>query len=197
MLCKAGNLTKDDIGAIRVQTAQSFVEIRQASVKQFLTAIGKDRTVEQGAVLTQLDEAPDIANSPRPAFKAKPRHNKFSKDRDQGGHRKGGKPRFDKGDHTGGSDKPKGSGSYKKNWKPEKTRPDGVVEPIKPKRNSDPADKPAKPRKNKKAKKREAETALSKLRANQGKPAKAHKTGAGKGGNATLKRAGKNKPPRD
>lgn len=196
MLCKAGNLTKDDIGAIRVQTSQSFVEIRQASVKQFLTAIGKDKTVEPGSVLTQLDEAPDIANSPRPAFKAKPRHNKFSKDRDQGGHRKGGKPHHDKGERPNGAGKPSG-GSYKKNWKPEKTRPEGVVEPIKPKRNTDPSTKPAKPRKNKKAKKREAEAALAKSRAHQGKLAKSHKTGAGKGGNATLKRTGKNKPPRD
>ena len=68
MLCKAGNLTKDDIGAIRVQQDQSFVEIRNASVPTFLKSIGKAMTVEAGATVTELADPPAAANEPRPAF---------------------------------------------------------------------------------------------------------------------------------
>lgn len=66
MLCKAGNLSKDDIGAIRVQGKESYVELRQSSVEGFLKALGGDQV--EGSKVTQLDKAPDIANSPRPKF---------------------------------------------------------------------------------------------------------------------------------
>ena len=67
MLCKAGNITKEDIGAIRIQYNESFIELREASVAGFLKAIGPGMTVEAGAVLTRLDRAPDLSNSPRPS----------------------------------------------------------------------------------------------------------------------------------
>jgi len=76
MLCKAGNLTKDDIGAIRVHATESFVEIRQASVAGFLSALGGNSEIEPGARVSQLDKAPDLSKSPRPSFgggKDKPR----------------------------------------------------------------------------------------------------------------------------
>jgi len=41
MLCKAGNITKDDIGAIRIQETESFVEIREVAVSGFLKEIGR------------------------------------------------------------------------------------------------------------------------------------------------------------
>ncbi|MEZ5721256.1 MAG: DEAD/DEAH box helicase [Paracoccaceae bacterium] len=64
MLCKAGNLTKDDIGAIRVRPDQSFVQIREASVPGFLAAVGDAMVLEEGATLTRLDTPPDLG---RPA----------------------------------------------------------------------------------------------------------------------------------
>jgi ATP-dependent RNA helicase DeaD len=33
MLCKAGNITKDDVGAIRIQETESFVELRKESLR--------------------------------------------------------------------------------------------------------------------------------------------------------------------
>jgi ATP-dependent RNA helicase DeaD len=60
MLCKFGDITKDDIGAIRIQQDQSFVEIKAASVPAFLRAVGPSMTVEDGAVLTRLSGAPDM-----------------------------------------------------------------------------------------------------------------------------------------
>ena len=67
MLCRAGDLTKDDIGAIRVQASHSFVEILASSAPKFVNALGPDRTAEEGAVVTQLDKAPDLPKGgPKP-----------------------------------------------------------------------------------------------------------------------------------
>ena len=64
MVCKAGDLTKDDIGAIRIADDESYVEIRAESVPGFLKAIGPDMKIEGNKQLRQLDQAPDL-----PAFK--------------------------------------------------------------------------------------------------------------------------------
>lgn len=107
MLCKAGDLTKDDIGAIRIQEHETFVQVLNASVDGFLAAIGPARQVED-AKITQIDGAPKLERpeqSDRP-FKSKaPRRDggkAFKKPRRDGetgqakAHRKGGgfkKPR--------------------------------------------------------------------------------------------------------
>ena len=46
MVCNAGNITKDDIGAIRIQQSESFVEIRQESAAAFEAAIATARRTE-------------------------------------------------------------------------------------------------------------------------------------------------------
>jgi len=71
MICKSGNLTKDDIGAIRIQQDTSYVEIRQASLAGFLSAVGPDLKVED-SVLTQLAAPPADIQSSRPAPSGKP-----------------------------------------------------------------------------------------------------------------------------
>ncbi len=60
MLCKNGNVTRDDIGAIRIQQEASFIEMREASVAGFLAAIGPMMTLDDGAVLTRLDGVPKL-----------------------------------------------------------------------------------------------------------------------------------------
>ncbi len=98
MLCKVGDLTKDDIGAIRVQKDVSYVQIRDDSVAGFLAAIGESMQVEDGASLTQLAEPPVLERPERtggPAHRPKP-------------HR-GSKPGGARGPGPGGSapDRPK------------------------------------------------------------------------------------------
>ena len=66
MLCKAGDLTKDDIGAIRVQRNESFVQIREASVPGFLGAVGEAMVLDRGATLTRLDAPPSLERPERP-----------------------------------------------------------------------------------------------------------------------------------
>ncbi|MCG7520818.1 DEAD/DEAH box helicase [Ruegeria sp. Ofav3-42] len=66
MICKAGNLTKDDIGAIRIADDVSYVEIRESSVSGFLVAVGAEMMIEGSKELVQLDGAPDVPAFERP-----------------------------------------------------------------------------------------------------------------------------------
>ena len=61
MLCRAGHITKNEIGAIRVQQTETHVELTPGCVERFLAAIGPTRKVEEGIVLTQLDSPPPEA----------------------------------------------------------------------------------------------------------------------------------------
>ena len=201
MLCKVGNLTKEDFGAIRVQQDLSYVEIRKASVPQFLASVGQNMTVEAGAKLVQLDKAPAIANSPRPAFSPK-------------GQDSGPKPRKPRHKDRAASPPPKAADASPIDWndepvprqkkpkksaqrspgaknkKPEHSRPEGVVTSYKGKRGSGaPKSHPHKdglaPKVGKPSSKK------NKARA---KAAAVQKAQAGKGGNRPPKRGPKNNP---
>lgn len=65
MLCKAGGITSQEIGAIRINEDASFVEIREASANGFVEAIGPDMTVEAGAKLVRVDAPPAETRGPR------------------------------------------------------------------------------------------------------------------------------------
>jgi ATP-dependent RNA helicase DeaD len=69
MICKAGGLTKDDIGAIRIAETESYIEIKESSVPALLEAIGPQMQVEKGKILTQLDTPPDVPEPKRGARK--------------------------------------------------------------------------------------------------------------------------------
>ncbi|SFC86371.1 DEAD/DEAH box helicase [Tropicimonas isoalkanivorans] len=78
MLCKAGGITRDDIGAIRIQPEETFVEIREESAAAFLDRVGADMMVEDGIKLDRLDEPPNLTKdsrgpNPRPARGERPR----------------------------------------------------------------------------------------------------------------------------
>lgn len=65
MLCKMGNLTKDDIGAIRIQPKETMFEIRDTAVDSFLKAVGPAMTMEDGAILMRLNGKPKLEAQPR------------------------------------------------------------------------------------------------------------------------------------
>ena len=100
MLCKAGGLTKDDIGAIRVQQDVSYVELREGAVDGVVADLGEAMTVEEGAQVVRLDKAPDLGpGGGKPGgFKGKPRGPKREY---------GDKPRGPKRDFADGPRKPK------------------------------------------------------------------------------------------
>ncbi|MEP4198716.1 MAG: DEAD/DEAH box helicase [Aliishimia sp.] len=108
MLCKAGDMTKDDIGAIRVRQSQSFVQIKKSTVPSFLAAVGADMVLEEGAKLAQLAQAPDLGEGrgggkPGGGPRKGPRHDKGKFDKPRGDKPRGDKPYSDKPR----SDKPK------------------------------------------------------------------------------------------
>ncbi|TQV68468.1 DEAD/DEAH box helicase [Aliiroseovarius halocynthiae] len=80
MICKAGQITKDDIGAIRIADDQSFIEIREQAVDGFVAAIGPNMRIEKTKEIVRLDGAPDVPEFKRPKrdrdHSAKPRHRK-------------------------------------------------------------------------------------------------------------------------
>ncbi|MDW4497975.1 DEAD/DEAH box helicase [Sulfitobacter sp. D35] len=60
LLCRAGNLDKAAIGAIRVQHSESYVELMEGSVDGFMKAIGEQAELEDGVRVRRLDAAPDL-----------------------------------------------------------------------------------------------------------------------------------------
>ncbi|MRU14373.1 DEAD/DEAH box helicase [Roseovarius sp. A21] len=83
MICKAGGLSKDDIGAIRIADDLSYIEIREASVPGFLAAIGEGMVIEGKKQLRRLDKAPDLPShrpgKSGPAPKARPAPAKYER----------------------------------------------------------------------------------------------------------------------
>ncbi|THH34369.1 DEAD/DEAH box helicase [Aliishimia ponticola] len=103
LLCRAGNIDKDAIGAIRIQQSESYVELAKASVAGFLSQIGTDGVLEDSVTVRQLDGAPDLG--PPPAKRGPKPH------RPDGGSGPRGRDRRDGPDHRGpGAGKP---GEYK------------------------------------------------------------------------------------
>ena len=90
MICKAGGITKNEIGAIRIQPNETFVEIAEPAVAGFLKSVGGAMTLENQAKLTALDGAPQLGE--RGPRKTKRDYD----DRPKRDH--GGKPKRDYGD---------------------------------------------------------------------------------------------------
>ena len=59
MLCRAGQITKRDIGAIRINQEETHVELAADCVDRFLEAVGPDATMEKNITLTRLDGVPE------------------------------------------------------------------------------------------------------------------------------------------
>jgi len=86
LMCRAGNLDKSAIGAIRVQESETFVELAEPAVAGFLKALGADGTLDEGITARKLDGAPDAgppARAPRPAPKPQDKPRAKPKDRPQ------------------------------------------------------------------------------------------------------------------
>ena len=96
ILCNGGGITKDDIGAIRIQNDETFVEMQEGSVAGFKAALGSSMTVEGGLVLTELAKPPAAASSPRPAFGGKPGGKPSGKSYGKSDAPRGDKPSYDK-----------------------------------------------------------------------------------------------------
>ncbi|MEP2921832.1 MAG: DEAD/DEAH box helicase [Sulfitobacter sp.] len=117
MLCRVGDMTRDDIGAIRVQPRHSYVEVAEGAVSKLVAALGPDMKAEDGVNLTRLDGVPDFG--PKPAGRGE----------------RGPKPAYDKG--------PKPAHRGKPSYDPDAPKP---ARKPKPRREDDDAGYSPKPR---------------------------------------------------
>lgn len=91
MLCRAGDITKRDIGAIRMQKSETFVQLNAQISNAFIKALGGKKELEEGIKVTVLDTAPDLPPQPR----GKPSGAKRPYQRREGGDGgNGGKPAY-------------------------------------------------------------------------------------------------------
>jgi len=136
MLCRAGHITKRDIGAIKINQEDTHVELAADCVDKFLEAVGPTRKVEKSITVTRMKGAPDspaprersyVAKKPfgKKSYEKKSSYNplkaptkrKYDSDGDEAPRAK--KP-WDKGDKAY---KPKGDKPYKaKSDKPYKAK---------------------------------------------------------------------------
>jgi ATP-dependent RNA helicase DeaD len=58
MLCRAGHITKHEIGAIRIQPRETYVELAPQCVDKFLEALGPSAKMEKTISVTRLKDAP-------------------------------------------------------------------------------------------------------------------------------------------
>ncbi|UWQ97886.1 DEAD/DEAH box helicase [Rhodobacteraceae bacterium S2214] len=107
MICKAGDITKKEIGAIRIQPQETYVEISAAAVPNFLKAVGGDMTLENQAKLTQLEGVPQISERG-----ARPSKKQYRDDKPRGDYKgRDDKPR---GEYKSRDDRPRGDKKFDK-----------------------------------------------------------------------------------
>lgn len=58
MLCKAGNFTKREIGAIKIQQEETHVEIAPQCVESFMSSLGPNNTLEKSITVTRQSGRP-------------------------------------------------------------------------------------------------------------------------------------------
>jgi ATP-dependent RNA helicase DeaD len=63
MLCKAGKISKREIGAIKMQQTETFVEILESAADGFVSALGSKMMIEDSLRVTKLAGAPDLSSS--------------------------------------------------------------------------------------------------------------------------------------
>ena len=130
-------MTKTDIGAIRIQSEETFVELKADCVDRFVEAIGPDGMVEEMTQATRLNAPPMVPSSPRrrlrnakgtkvnsPSTRSK-RYEKFDKKSQQKANKKGNKKeeKEQKGKQvnkncrvTGGEKEERNTKDRKKTW---------------------------------------------------------------------------------
>ena len=62
MLCGGGGITKNDIGAIKIQQDETFVELSPQSADGFFETIGPEGKLEKNVSIQRLDRKPDLSD---------------------------------------------------------------------------------------------------------------------------------------
>ena len=151
MLCKAGKITKRDIGAIILNQNNTFVELKPASVEGFLQAVGPDMRLEKTVAVKRMDKAPDPATDTggEQSYKKKRRKDRKPFDRKKPGGKSNFRGDSEKNtDFSSGNDQKSAGETDRKKKKPRKNKRSESPVPGKHKRRKNP-DK-GKPKKHRK-----------------------------------------------
>ncbi len=89
MLCRFGKLTRQDIGAIRMQQTETYVELAADAVDRFESALGKDMTLEKGIRVKAIEGKPEMTGKSREDTRPPKAQKKFAGKGDFGGERRG------------------------------------------------------------------------------------------------------------
>ena len=93
MLCEKGRITKREIGAIRMQDEETYVQIATRCAEGFVDAVGPNRTLEKNITIRRLDSPPDMGrDGERKSGGGKSYGEKKFGDKKYGGKKFGGKP---------------------------------------------------------------------------------------------------------
>lgn len=71
MLCRAGHITKNEIGAIRIHQSETHFELAPEGVEKFLEAIGPGLKVEKNIGITRLQGVPDAPSDTKGRYERK------------------------------------------------------------------------------------------------------------------------------
>ncbi|RWP00461.1 DbpA RNA binding domain-containing protein, partial [Mesorhizobium sp.] len=63
MLCRTGSISKREIGAIKMQPEETYVQISADWADRFLAAIGPDRKLQGNILVKRLDGTPDLSRA--------------------------------------------------------------------------------------------------------------------------------------
>ncbi len=151
MICKAGGITKSEIGAIRIQPNETYVEISEPAVAGFLKSIGPDMSLENQAKLKPLDGPPQLGErGPRKTkrdYEEKPRPKRDLDETPRKPRDRSAPPRQDDQAKivSGAGDDPRSNKGARKPHQPKPARKDhgDALVPAKPHRAGD-NDKPFK-----------------------------------------------------
>ncbi len=128
MLCRAGHITKREIGMIRIKNKETFVALSADCIDRFLEAVGPDGKVEETVTVTRLEGVPAGLDEHQKRGPRGPRGN-------VGSSRKPGRRKPESG---GRDDKPWKKSSKPRSDKPKSDKPWGG----KPKDDKPKGDKP-------------------------------------------------------
>jgi ATP-dependent RNA helicase DeaD len=92
MLCRAGHMTKNEIGAIRIFNTETFVELNEDCAGRFFDVLGPGMTLEKTIKVARLDGAPEFPDEAPRGPRGNPHAGKSHAGKPHAGKPFGGKP---------------------------------------------------------------------------------------------------------
>jgi len=134
MLCRAGNISKREIGAIRMQPVETFVEIHADAADGFVAALGPKMTIEGSLQVKRLEGTPNLSAPAKGRGRdtnndgdgKKPAWRKKSTGNDERAHKPYSDKDWPSNDKPAGKAKFESKGKFQGKGKPgAKSKPDG------------------------------------------------------------------------